>query len=419
VRLPSDEESMPSAVADTQLLALLQRAADELKVAQRDGNEARAERDSLRLKLDAAEAELARARPPLESLPGTSAGGESARTVLPQEDATRVSGPELGLLQGRLQAVEEELAQESSATQALRDRLAAAEAGAATERDTFRGRVRELESLLTSARAELERAGAEAAQLERRLAAAVAIGAAERARVEELQAALARLRSGDGAEEPRHDQHADLVAQLATARARLGALEGTQAASDGSGPGDSQRVAVSARLAQLEQDLAGLRSRRDELNVELGHVEKERNTLRARVGELEHARNEVASQLRQAQAQHQDVAAQLTQAQEQAQAQQAELERTLARVAEAERALDGAGRQLQQALAVAEARSTAALAAQEQRLGTLAKELEHARDEWHHVERQYEQLHKEMLLMLDQRDEARRALAAATGAPRR
>ena len=41
----------------------------------------------------------------------------------------------------------------------------------------------------------------------------------------------------------------------------------------------------------------------------------------------------------------------------------------------------------------------------------LEQHLERGTTEWRHVERQYEQLHKEMLLVLDQRDEARKELA--------
>jgi uncharacterized coiled-coil DUF342 family protein len=45
-------------------------------------------------------------------------------------------------------------------------------------------------------------------------------------------------------------------------------------------------------------------------------------------------------------------------------------------------------------------------------ISQLEKDLSHATEEWHHTNRQYEQLHREMLVLLDQRDEARRQLDA-------
>lgn len=44
------------------------------------------------------------------------------------------------------------------------------------------------------------------------------------------------------------------------------------------------------------------------------------------------------------------------------------------------------------------------------RVTELVSQLETATNEWRHTDRQYEQLHKEMLVLLDQRDEARREL---------
>jgi chromosome segregation ATPase len=43
---------------------------------------------------------------------------------------------------------------------------------------------------------------------------------------------------------------------------------------------------------------------------------------------------------------------------------------------------------------------------------TLQQQLGHAVAEWRHCDAQYSQLHKEMLQLLDQRDEARRDLEA-------
>jgi hypothetical protein len=48
-------------------------------------------------------------------------------------------------------------------------------------------------------------------------------------------------------------------------------------------------------------------------------------------------------------------------------------------------------------------------------MNVLQRKLDHASTEWVQVNWQYEQLHKEMLTLLDQRDEARRALAALKG----
>ncbi|MDX2013179.1 MAG: hypothetical protein SFW67_23490 [Myxococcaceae bacterium] len=57
----------------------------------------------------------------------------------------------------------------------------------------------------------------------------------------------------------------------------------------------------------------------------------------------------------------------------------------------------------------------AATASLQATVAQLEKDLSHATEEWHHTNRQYEQLHREMLQLLDQRDEARRQLEALQG----
>lgn len=74
-------------------------------------------------------------------------------------------------------------------------------------------------------------------------------------------------------------------------------------------------------------------------------------------------------------------------------------------------------RELETQLADAQAQLTNATAAHEaataslqRTVAQLEKDLAHASNELAHTNRQYEQLHKEMLVLLDQRDEARRQL---------
>jgi chromosome segregation ATPase len=276
------------------------------------------------------------------------------------------------------------------------------------------------------------------------------------ARAAELELLLGQERNELAARDALATQNSQLDAELTGTTARLQALE-AQLAEAVTANGTAQRALddATARIAHLETEGTGLRSRRDELNVELGHVEKERNALRTRVAEadavLAAARAEDQGRLDQALAAHRaELAATL--------ARRAELETELAKEkerhqAQAQKVLDLKGRlrdlevELEKSIGTARTANAevqrahdeqrvslqrardeqrAALAAQHQaneqgnatllqNLAALQGQLEHATAEWRHVDRQYEQLHKEMLVLLDQRDEARRELELLRG----
>ena len=230
---------MPGAVPDVKhLLELMTRAAGELKAAQKDAGEARAEAEALSKRLArtetdlmmekaralALEDELEEARNatyvPLAPVPEPVdlPTPESTFIALP-EDQTKVGIGDPGLLQGRIRSLEAELASEVLRRQTLEEKLRAAEEAAALVA-TSSSHTQELEEALSAAKAQLEASS-------------------------------------------------DTVA-LDTA---------------------------TDRVAQLEQDLAAVRTRRDELNAELGKVEKERNTARSKVTELEAAAQTLRGEL--------------------------------------------------------------------------------------------------------------------------
>lgn len=257
--------------------------------------------------------------------------------------------------------------------------------------------------------------------------------------------------------------------ELAMAKAAAAMPSPLVPASSPSSPGVPESDAAK-RVTQLEGELALVRSRRDDLNVELARVENDRKLARTRVAELEveahkakdhfgalqqtalaaevakrealaqtHAQAlaaEAAKRDAAAKAHAQALAAETTKRTEaeaeklkerdrhQATAQKLidgrtkirELEGTVAqltaKVAEVEAKLAAAAEVAKKALTEKENAWVATRATLEAKLGQTQTQLDTATSEWRHVERSHEQLHREMLTLLDQRDEARRELTA-------
>jgi len=279
----------------------------------------------------------------------------------------------------------------------------------------------------------------------------------------EAMLALAKLRNGmtTGEESVRVvklvQQLNAVSKELATAREALAAKEGAPGAASAptpvpasSSPSSSGFVDPAKRVTQLEGELALLRSRRDDLNVELARVENDRKLARTRVAELEveaHkvkeifgaqqqaavaaevAKREVAgvaaAQALAAEAakrgeaegahvkereKHQATAQKLIEGRTRIRELEGSVAGLTARLSEVEGHLARAGEQAKQALAEKETAWNATRTALESTVNATQAQLDNATSEWRHVDRQYEQLHREMLTLLDQRDEARREL---------
>ena len=442
------------------LLDLLQRAAEELKASQRDTASARAEAKSLYEKLAAAEAALTEERRQRKQLseklmaddggltlpPGpmradftnktvpiarsplapTTPGGTGA--VRPRDEKTSVGSGDDNLLGARVQGLQDEVKQLDVERKQFKERVKALEEQLANPEAARRQG--EMEHELSNTRQQLIVEQARGADLLTRLQA-------WEARSQELEQSLASSRT-DGDEE--HAQLEGLAGQLSqveteltTERARTQAME-EQLKSLEQGCSDEQKRLFEAttRIAQLEVEAAGLRGRRDELNVEIGKVEKDRNTARARATELEHAaqqvrdqlnaehaaaaeaervkRSELEQQLAKEKEKHQLTAQKLLEARGKGKDAEERVHSGAAQNAELVSRLESMSREHTAALEAAQVAATQANAQLTTQVAELTSKLETATTEWRHTDRQYEQLHKEMLVILDQRDEARREL---------
>lgn len=456
-----------SALPDAKdLLKLLQRAAEELKGSQQKTTAAEGRARSLEAELVKARAELASERARVIELklrldesgnttlpPVNVRGPEVTNRGIPlktspmmkspvREDRTNISG-DAELLEKRVKGLEDEIGSLEGDRRAQRDR------------------VKELEGLLTQARDELQQLtdetgrqtelGKRLSQTEHELAAAREQLVAEQAhnadaltrlqaweaRANELEASLQDVDATRKQSEELVAQNAELDAQLTTAHARVQALEGQLKSLEEGATTEQQRlIEATARVAQLETELTAVKVRRDELNVELSHAERARDDARVQVEKLQHAADEVRAEegkLREAleksareamdaevarraevesagtkeKEKHQLTAQRLLEARQRSRELEGQLEKMTARVAtleaQAEEARKGHEQALEaQALAYQQASHELAVRAQ-----TLEQQLAHATSEWGHADRQYEQLHKEMIVILEQRDEAR------------
>jgi|APLak6261679142_1056127.scaffolds.fasta_scaffold00031_37 chromosome segregation ATPase len=454
------------------LLELLQRAADELKASQKETQAAKAEARALQDRLAAAEQDLTEERRQRERLdqqlrdigtttlpPGAMSRLEVPAKTVPfakspvvRDEKTSVGGDDPALLGERMQGLQDEIATLETERRELKDKLKAAheqvqtlEAELAQPRESpdATRRLGELEHELSNVRQQLIVEQARGADLLTRLHA-------WEARSQELEHSLAQSRQAGDEEHGQLEQLAGQLSQveteLTTERARTQAME-EQLRSLEQGSSDEQKrlFEATSRIAQLEVELSGLKSRRDELNVEIGKAENERNAARARATELEHAAEQVREQLTAAHQQaldvehhkrseleqqlsrekdkHQITAQKLLEArgkqrelEEQVQqhtATVAQLRGTLERqAAEHQKAITLHETDRAQTVADLESAHAASVRGLQDQVATLTQQLEQATTEWRHVERQYEQLHREMLVILDQRDEARRELDA-------
>lgn len=423
------------------LLELLQRAADELKASQKETAAAKAEVKGLQDKLVQAEVALAEERRQRQELDDERGGMTlpprpefTAKTVAgnvrsplatdpllqapPREEKTSVgSSDDAGMLAVRVQALEKEVQELDAEKKLLKDRIRTLE-GDYTD-PTVAKVSGELEHELSNTRQQLIVEQARGADLMTRLQA-------WEKRSQELEHQLAASHSAAEAEHQQLDQLAGQLSQveteLTTEKARTQALEEQlKSLEQGSSTEQQKLFEATSRVAQLEVEVSGLKTRRDELNLEIGKVEKERNAARTKVTELESAAQQVRDQLN---AEH-------TAALEAERAKKTEVDQQLAKEKEkhqitAQKLLEarGKGKELDEKLAVANAQnaeltakldaaakdkteSTAQLTA---KVAELTQQLETATAEWRYADKQYETLHGEMMVILDQRDEARREL---------
>jgi chromosome segregation ATPase len=486
---------MAAAVPDTnQLLELLQRAADELKVAQQETNTARTDAETFARKISRLEIELTAEKEKCRSLrraaeelgTSTMAGTMTMPPLNRTEERTNVSKGDSAQLEQRLKVLQEELDQADAERHALRDELALEAEPLRQQLEAAQRQLADAQRQLAEAaqrqQAEAQRQQAEAAQRQQAEAqrqqaekerqqadtAALARAALEKARGE-LEAQLdrgARLEaeltttqqklataerqrtelSADRADvDELLTQNARLETELTSALARAQTLEQQRAELEAAVGGQHARLAeASARVAELEQEAAGLRTRRDGLNVELAHAEKERNAARARVAELESAaaardaeetrartltelkhrkvleedaarRAELELQVAKEKERMQLTAQRLLDARARTRELELELEKAVTNVARAEAETAKHSELHREALTEQHRQHDEALAGLGAQVLKLEGQLAHASTEWVHVNRQYEALHREMLVLLDQRDEARRELAHRSG----
>ncbi|MCA2978760.1 MAG: hypothetical protein INH41_07535 [Myxococcaceae bacterium] len=469
---------MASAPDNARLHELLKAAARELKATQQELSDERDLHESARKSLDQERARakelneklldlqqaLRKAQGQLAELErleltdrrpvvGATRPGPDGQTSLPPteehaEDRTNVSRLDPELLELRVKALEESLAESEAEVKQHRQRVAALEGelvtrapgpagpdSSAVERDANERHLADVEERLAGVEAELD-------VTRERLSSAQ-----ERASVmgSELAEARAQLRSEQARSGDVLARHAALEAQLAQGAARVAVLEREQEAAAARAEGAEARVAEQGqRQVQLEADLAVLRARRDELNVELGRAESERKKLMTKLSELEAglqtARDDEAKARADLETRHADALAQVeakrAEAEGQASREKEKHQLTVQRLVEARQRI----RDVETQLAEAQGKLDAAAKAREQReadhaaelarlreahhaelttrqaaTAQLEKELAHASGELQHLNRQYEQLHREMLQLLDQRDEARRQLQQLQG----
>ncbi len=418
-----------------QLLELLQAAAGELKTAQSDLEAERTKNRQLLAQVEKLEGQLKASAAPVTDLRSGLVITVPAGSRAAVEEKTGVVVVEGELAETRIRGLEEELERAKNAEQAVREKLADVEADYA-----------EAMTSLTKLRN-----GVSTAEESARV---VKLAQQLNVMSKELAAARAELSSKETT--GTLTLPTDLNPPAANANANANA--NAEAAAE-----------TAKRITQLEGELALLRARRDDLNVELARVDNDRKLARTRIAELEieaaKAREQVEADLKAAvaaevakrdsliqthgqalaaeaakrealvQSHGQAVAGEVSKRAEaesardkerekhQATAQKLieaktrirELEGSVAqltmRITELELQVSKAAENAKQALAAKEATWAQSKASLENRAAQSEQQLENAAAELRHVERTYEQLHREMLTLLDQRDEARRELA--------
>jgi chromosome segregation ATPase len=180
----------------------------------------------------------------------------------------------------------------------------------------------------------------------------------------------------------------------------------------------------------VQKNLGALRG----LNIEIGKVENERNAARAKATELETAardvaakltaehpkqfaaehqkRNELEQQLSKEKEKHQITAQKLLEARGKQRESDEHLSQLNAKVTELSASVERERALREQSLIDLQGAHEANVRSLQQHVLELTSQLENATAEWRHTDRQYEALHREMLAVLDQRDQARQELDA-------
>jgi chromosome segregation ATPase len=455
------------------LLELLQRAAEELKTAQKDAAAARAEVNAVReagrlerkdledqvkelgsalayekaevrhLKEQLNDVGGATLRPGAMTAPMVAVSTKTipiAKSLLvgepekKRDDKTNVNESDADLLTSRVKGLQDEIQQLEAERKNLKERVRVLEVELATPKEnpeTTR-QLGELEHELSNARQQLIVEQARGADLLTRLQA-------WEVRSQELEQSLVQARAAGDEEHAQLDQLAGQLSQieteLTTERARTGALE-EQLRSLEQGTSDEQKrlFEATSRIATLEVEIAGLKGRRDELNIEIGKVENERNAARAKATELETAardvaakltaehqkqfaaehqkRNELEQQLSKEKEKHQITAQKLLEARGKQRESDEHLSQLNAKVTELSASVERERALREQSLIDLQGAHEANVRSLQQHVLELTSQLENATAEWRHTDRQYEALHREMLAVLDQRDQARQELDA-------
>jgi chromosome segregation ATPase len=504
---------------ETQLLELLQRAADELKAAQRETHEVTQALEAERARVAELEARLSKHEPPglggpaektsVVEVPANLRRTDPMGTVrqrlttppmspAPREERTNVT--QMGdVVEARLAQLQEELDAANLAAEEARGRAD----DAAVFIDRLEGEKANLEQKLAQAqaperegelRAQLTHAESELARFRHEIYVQTSASDSARAELIDLQrldsehremlnlaearlhlqerelaelkghqvsgeellearAALARLQEEHQALEAddatlrdelaqAQAQHreaiAALEAQVAALRAEAEAARGSREQLERDAHSLAAQVSmtgdVGRKVSQLEHEVASLRARRDELNVEVARADAERKSATTRLqdaearlahaAEAEAARHaELESQLAKEKEKVQLTAQRLLDARNRTRELEPELEAARAALATAARErealeeshrlamahhLDAAAQQLD----AREEESKLAIAQLQSHVREREAELQRVTEQWRAVEKQYEALHRELLEVLDQRDEARRQLAA-------
>lgn len=362
----------------------------------------------------------------------------------PLDDSTNVSKLDPEVLEKRVRALDQALADAEAEVKQHKQHAAALEAEVEALKELTRPKTSQQPALDTTG--EMQKAVVEQVTAleaaEQRLAAAEAELVNERARSTEVMAKFAAVEAELAAVRETAAKAAELEGQLATNKARVWEIEQQKNELDEkfaqlSASAESSMMTLAeqtSRVSHLEGELAGLRTRRDELNVEIARADSDRKKLQAKLAEVEQTHQQA---LGQAEAKRSEAEALLAKEKEKHQHTAQKLIEAKQRTREVETQLGEAQQQLEasrvrehdvSAAAAAKlhevetehARSIAAerealqgsISSLQGQIAQLEKDLAHATEEWHHTNRQYEQLHREMLVLLDQRDEARRQLEA-------
>ncbi len=436
-----DQERARAREFERQLLdaqQALRKAQQQLQDAARESVTAAIPREMLL----AAKGERTAMLPPLRIDPNLTLAPIEAK---PAEDSTNVSKLDAEVMEKRVQALNQALSEAEADAKHHKQRAHALEAEVEALKELTRPKTAQTPALEITGEMQKEAIDAQLAaaeEAEKRLAAAEAELTAEKERSTQVMAKFDALEAELAAVRETAARAAELEGQLATAKARVWEIEQTKSELDAkhaqlSSDAEATMLKLAeqtARVSQLENELSGIRTRRDELNVELARLESDRKKLQTKLAELEPQqqaaiaaadakRVDAEGLLAKEKEKHQHTAQRLLEARQKTreleqQLGEAQQQLEAGRARETETANSHAAKvnalEAEHAQAIAQEREAlqGSIASLQGQISQLEKDLSHATEEWHHTNRQYEQLHREMLVLLDQRDEARRQLEA-------